>query len=79
MKKQGNKRNNWEENQLIEIDQDMTEMMKLVDKDVKAIHHYKNYTDIQESIGGCEHEEERHVGYKGRSNGTSREEKQYLK
>lgn len=32
----------------------MTEMMKLVDKDVKAIHHYKNYTDIQESIGECE-------------------------
>lgn len=28
--------NNWE-NQLREIDQDMREMMKLVDKDVKAI------------------------------------------
>ena len=57
----------------------MTEMMKLVDKDVKATHRYKNYTDIQESIGECEHEEERNAGYKGRSNGTSGEEKQYLK
>lgn len=28
---------NWGENQWIEIDQDITEMMKLVDEDVKAI------------------------------------------
>lgn len=36
-KRAKNKMSNWGENQWIEIDQDITEMMKLVDEDVKAI------------------------------------------